>query len=348
MNRSAATLALLPLSGLYGAGMRTRAALYRAGLLPVHRLAAPVISVGNITAGGTGKTPLVEWIARELAQAGRRVCILTRGYGRANPRSRVVVSNGEAVLAGVREAGDEPFLLAERLVRKAAVISHLDRVSAARWAVENLGSDVFVLDDGFQNLRVARNLNIVTIDATNPWSNGHILPAGLLREPRSALSRADCVVLTRAEQSGSLDALRAEIGHFGHNPRIIVSRMKTCAVRQPGHDALNSQGLELAHLAAFCAIGNSQSFFSRLRREGRSLRHTRAFPDHHVYSQADLDTLVRESRALGATTLITTAKDEVKLRTLRFDLPCYVLDIEIEIEAAENLRELIRASIHGA
>ena len=164
-----------------------RHALYQTGVLRTHRVSAPVISVGNITAGGTGKTPLVEWIARHLAREGRSGCILTRGYGRAHPNQRIVVSDGKTILADASEAGDEALLLAETLLGQVAVVSDADRVSGAQWAIENLKSKFFILDDGFQNLRIARDLNIVTIDATNPWGNG-LLPAGRLREPRRGLS----------------------------------------------------------------------------------------------------------------------------------------------------------------
>src|SRR5437660_4729588 len=143
MNR-AATVALTPLSSLYGLAMSTRRALYRKGLLRIHELGAPVISIGNLTMGGTGKTPLVEWIAKLLARKEHRVCILTRGYGRPQPKQQVVVSDGNRILANPLQAGDEPFLLAERLLGQAAVISDPDRVLAARWAIENFKSDIFL------------------------------------------------------------------------------------------------------------------------------------------------------------------------------------------------------------
>jgi len=185
---SAATLALTPLSSAYGLAMKARQALYRSGRFRVHDLGVPVISVGNLTTGGTGKTPLVEWIATELAQTGLRVCILTRGYGRRNAGTRVVVSDGNEIISDAARAGDEAALLAERLKGQGAVITDADRVSAARWAVENLQSDVFVLDDGFQHLRVRRDLDILTIDATNPWGNGRLLPSGILRESPAAIA----------------------------------------------------------------------------------------------------------------------------------------------------------------
>jgi tetraacyldisaccharide 4'-kinase len=229
---SAVTLALAPLGRLYGVAMKTRGALYRSGRLHVYELDAPVISVGNLTTGGTGKTPLVAWIARELAQAGQRVCILTRGYGRRSAGTRVVVSDGVEIVSDAAQAGDEPLLLAETLKGLAAVISDADRVSAARWAVQNLHSDVFVLDDGFQHLRVDRDLNILTIDATNPWGNRKLLPAGILRESLSEIKRAECFVITRADDPKSTEELRREIAAQSHGRPVFSSRMRLSSMRK--------------------------------------------------------------------------------------------------------------------
>ena len=170
MNR-AATIALTPLSGLYGLIIDRRSALYERGVFRQHRVHVPVISVGNITAGGTGKTPLVEWIARTLAAEGLRPCVVTRGY-RRNTKRRIVASNGIDIPATLDEAGDEAFMLAESLKGKAAVVCDTDRVAGANWVIENLKSDVLVLDDGFQHLSLGRDVDIVTIDATRPFDNG--------------------------------------------------------------------------------------------------------------------------------------------------------------------------------
>jgi tetraacyldisaccharide 4'-kinase len=348
-HRNSITLALRPLGGLYGVAMRARRALYRAGRLPVHELGVPVISVGNLTTGGTGKTPLVEWIANELAQTGRRVCILTRGYGRRSSSTRVIVSDGNEILSDANRAGDEPLLLAERLKGLAAVICDADRVSAAHWAVENFKSDVFILDDGFQHLRVARNLNILAIDATNPWGNGKLLPAGILREPRSELTRAECIVITRADDPTSTEALQHEIAAQSSGCPVFCSRMSLSGLRPIQGDLdrslITAQEIKAAPVAAFCGIGNPESFFSLLRRGGYQLRHTQTFRDHYSYAQSDIDRVVRESAAHGAQILLTTAKDEVKLRSLKFELPCYAADIAIEIENQEKLRALVEKAI---
>src|SRR5688572_29730312 len=224
------SLILPPLSVLYGAVTRTRLSLYRRGTFQSTKLDRPVISVGNITTGGTGKTPIVEWIARTLATAGKKVSILTRGYGRDNPDRLVVVSDGKTVMATPSEAGDEPFLLATNLVGASAVISSADRVAAGNEAIKSFNSDCFILDDGFQHLRVERDLNIVTIDATNPWGGGHLLPYGRLREPLSGLSRADVIVMTRTDQANNIDVHDTEIRKHAGDLPLFHSRMRTSRI----------------------------------------------------------------------------------------------------------------------
>lgn len=320
------SLILPPLSVLYGAVTLTRLSLYRRGTFHSTKLNRPVISVGNITTGGTGKTPLVEWVARTLAAEGKKVCILTRGYGRDNPNRQVVVSDGTNVMASPLEAGDEPYLLATNLKGLAAVISNANRIEAAHGAIKHLGTDCFVLDDGFQHLRLERDLNIVTIDATNPWGGGHLLPYGRLREPLSGLSRADCVVITRTDQANDLDKLRHEIRRYAPSAPIFQSRMRI----------KNLPETLPTPVAAFCGVGNPRSFFNQ-----QQLVLEKTFPDHHRYSQADVDSLIESARQAGARSLITTAKDAVKLQSLSFSLPLFVLEIEPQIENEAELARLV-------
>jgi len=338
--------ALAPLSLAYGAAVRARLALYRRGLLAVQDAGAPVISVGNLTAGGTGKTPLVEWVAREVAAAGRRVCVLTRGYGRAEGHRRVVVSDGVGLLADARAGGDEPRLLAERLRGLASVVCDADRVAAARWAREVLEAEVFVLDDGFQHLRLRRDLDVVTVDATAPWGGGHLLPRGRLREPPEGLGRADCVVITRADLSPDVEALRAEAVRLsGGRARVFASRVRTVALRELGGEAraAESDGPAVPQpAAAFCGLGNPDAFFEHLRRDGHDLRLALKFPDHHAYTREDLDRVCREAQRGGARALLTTTKDAVKLRGYEARLPCFVVETEVLIEEADELAALVR------
>jgi len=333
------SIVLPPLSLLYGAVTRTRLSLYRRGTFHTTRLDRPVISIGNITTGGTGKTPLVEYVARTIASQGKKVCILTRGYGRKDPHLQVIVSDGYGVLASPSEAGDEPYLLATKLTGLAAVISSADRIAAGREAIKDFGTDCFVLDDGFQHLRLARDLNVVTIDATNPWGGGRLLPHGRLRESVEGMSRADCVVITRRDQVESVDALREEITKLTNGKPIFESQMRMVRV-----SPLKNGGESLAapvRVGAFCAVGNAASFFNMLRRAGFEIAVERAFADHHVYSQEEIGEIVRSVRDAKAEALVTTAKDAVKLRTLSFSIPCYVVEIEIAIENGERFTQLV-------
>ena len=343
----ATKLALAPLSFIYGLGVRVRNALYRRGMLRTLEVGAPVISVGNLTVGGTGKTPLVEWIANQLAQRDLRVTVLTRGYGRKSS-GRVVVSDGSMIRSNVDESGDEPFLLAQNLNGRAAVICDADRVAAARWVIANLRTDVFILDDAFQHQRIKRDLNVLTIDATNPWGDRSLLPKGKLREPVDELSRADCVVITRAVDS-SVNELRSEIESKWPGLPTFVSCIEIAGLQKL--DEMNSSPevnmMKTTPVAAFCGIGNPESFFSLVRGAGYQLKDTSAFRDHYNYQQADIDRLVNHAAHNGAEAVFTTAKDAVKLKSLSFALPCYVVNIAMKIEDDERFLKYIIRAVHA-
>jgi tetraacyldisaccharide 4'-kinase len=254
---------------------------------------------------------------------------------------QVVVSNGTEVLASSREAGDEPFLLARKLLGTAAVIANRNRVAAGEWAIEKLKTEVFVLDDGFQHLRLARDLDVVTIDATNPWGGGSLLPYGRLREPRAGLSRADCVVITRTDQVEDVASIRATVARLVGAAPVFTSHMVTSGVRQLNGQSVDKESLFSQRLGAFCGVGNPDSFFSHLRREGCEPAFTLSFADHHNYRQSELDALVNEAKARGAEGLITTVKDATKLLTFDLELPCYLLDIQISIDEEDRLVDLL-------
>jgi len=240
--------------------------------------------------------------------------------------------------------------LAEKLRGVASVVSDADRFAAGRWAIANLGSEVFILDDGFQHLQLARDLNVATVDATNPWGNGHLLPRGRLREPRRGLHRADCILITRTDQAESVDTLKHDLKIFSNNRPVFTSRMRVRGLRllanrmtpeTPGSDP-QIEG----PVAAFSAIGNQDSFIRQLENEGLQPVSVSAFPDHHRYSQRDVDETIGKARTAGAQSLVTTAKDAVKLATVSFALPCYVLDIEIDIDEASRFAAMIQAAIN--
>jgi tetraacyldisaccharide 4'-kinase len=356
------SLILPPLGAIYGGVTRARLAAYRRGWLSVSKLPVPVISVGNLTTGGTGKTPLVEWVChaiaggRELAgdrennpqpETRKRICVLTRGYGRPDGQSQVVVSDGKQLLASVDKSGDEPYLLAKNLMGIAAVVCNPNRYAAGEWAIRNLGSEVFVLDDGFQHLELARNLDIVAIDATNPWGNGKLLPYGRLREPRRGLSRAHCAVITRTDQAERVADIQQIVSQFLGSGNVFLSRMVTTGLLSLDGKTVDRESLRASPVAAFCGVGNPRSFFTQLKNEGFQITLTRAFADHHHYSQTDINHLLTDATSNGAQLLLTTAKDATKLAGLEIKLPCYVLDVQIEIADDGRLVELLQNACDG-
>ena len=328
-------LALLRASAVpYSLAMRLRAASYGLGLLRVRRLPRPVISVGNITVGGTGKTPMTVWLARYLMARGLRVAVLSRGYGGRLEGSVAIVSDGTRRLLTPAEAGDEPCLLAD-LVPGLMVIIGSDRYRAGRLAMESLSPDVFILDDGFQHLRLHRDLNILLLDARQPFANGRILPAGFLREPVSAVGRADMAVFTRCSDDEPVTVT-------------LPFNLPTCRARHrlSGFTTFSDSTLrrfgELAGLrgVAFAGIADPAGFFDELEREGAVLAATLAFPDHTGYGDEECAALARLLRSTRADYLITTAKDAVKLKALgNEEVPCYVASLELELSDPAPLIE---------
>ena len=341
----------MPLGHIYNLILKARSALFKKGVARTRDLGVPVISIGNITVGGTGKTPLAAFAAKILAENGRRVCILTRGYKRENPDERVLVSDGKNILAGAKTSGDEPFELAGKLLGVAAVLADKDRASAGMWARENLGSDAFVLDDGFQHLKLKRNLDLVAVDATNPFGNGWLLPMGTLREPAENLKRAGAIILTRANLAEDIDSLKAKVKKFAPGCPVFTSYTKTTKLTflndlfsEKTEASLSLPPKEKA--LAFCALGNPQTFFGQLKAEGFDLVDTKKFPDHHPYVQKNILELEETARRKNAEILLTTAKDASKLKKLQFSIPCYVVESELAFDDEPALRELILKTIN--
>lgn len=336
------------LGKIYGVGSDLRNKFYDRGIFKTHSLGAKTISIGNITTGGTGKTPLVAYVAEILADAGEKVCILTRGYGRASS-GQVLVSDGEQVLVDANTGGDEPVELARNLIGKAIVVADADRVAAAAWAKEKFGVTAFVLDDGFQHRRARRDLDIVCIDATNPFGGGRVLPAGSLREHLESLSRAHAIVLTRCELTDDLREVTSKIKTLNAETEVFRSSSVTyrlaelakfLGVEKDDEPPLSQQSSALV----FCGLGNPDTFYRSARRAGYNLTATETFRDHYFYTQADIDTLHRTAREQKIEMLLTTAKDAVKLSGLNFSIPCFVMEIQIEIDEADAFRRLVISS----
>lgn len=325
------SILLSPFSLLYGAIVKTRRRLYKEGYFKSVDLGVKTISVGNITVGGTGKTPLVAFIGKTLIEQGEKVCILTRGYGRDNPKERVLVADGKSILADAREAGDEPFELANKLSGKVVIIADAERAEAGKWAREKFGITTFILDDGFQHLQVKRHLDIVLLDATNPFGNDKLLPAGILRESTASLKQADAIIITRANLVKDVSSIKTKVLELSQDCKIFVSgneftdlvKLKEFLFARKSNPKSKIQNLKSM---AFCALGNPENFFGQLRQEKFNLIATKTFSDHHIFTQNEIRSVEREAIEKGAEVLLTTAKDAVKLSHLKFNLPCFVME----------------------
>lgn len=323
-------------SGPYALAVALRNRLYDRGWKESVRVSVPVLSVGNLTTGGTGKTPMVEYVARFCRQRDRRVAILSRGYGAAG--------------AG---PNDEALVLEENLPD----VPHLqgpDRVALARAAVEELDSEVLVLDDGFQHRRLARDLDMVLIDATNPWGHGRLLPAGLLRESPRGLRRAGIALLTRCDQvdRARLHALRQEMARLAPGLPVAETVHRPAGLHAADGRTAPLEVLRERPVAAFCGLGNPDAFRRTLAALGADLTPDgsfRAYPDHHPYSREDVDDLRAWARARPADcVVVTTQKDLVKLRLSELaGRPLWALRVRLDVVAGRDrldrqLEEAIR------
>ena len=321
MKRSSGWLRLLwPLSLVYASIARARAWCYARGIFRRRKLPGKVISVGNLTVGGTGKTPMVLAIAERFASEGKHAGILTRGY-------RGTTDSGSS---GVPQS-DEVALLRERLAGKVQL-----GVGAARhksgMILSRHGVDWFVLDDGFQHLKLSRDADIVLVDATDPFGGGMVLPAGHLREPLRALRRADIVVITRSVQAPS-PAIEAIIRRHTNSPIFYASTRLEGVLRVPRLDvALPQQDWRKARFLAFCGIGNPSAFFEDLRNWGFRMVQQRSFADHHTYTVREAVELELAASNSGADALLCTEKDVWNLRNVQFTaLPAYCCRISFDL-----------------
>jgi len=336
---------LTPLAGLYGAGARLRRAAYQQGWLKSRRLSRPVISVGNLTLGGSGKTPLVAEVAEILLRNGRKPVILTRGYRREPGADLIALEPGPERNPDARTVGDEPALLGRTLPQVPMVIC-ADRFSAGQLAETRFGVDVHILDDGFQHLALARDIDLVAIDVTQDVLHGAVLPAGRLREPLSALSQADVVVLTRTEiVDPATTAKRVrEINPMA--PVFYCAMRLRNLVQADSTQAVEPEGYFGKPVCAFCAIGNPTAFFSDLRRWGFNPVAEIPFRDHHVYSPEDIQRLSRIAKEKGAIAFLTTEKDLMNLQVQSaFEVPVLACSIRAEISEPEEFQQVLLAGI---
>ena len=304
---------------VYAALHGSRSLFYRMGLFRSVRFPCPVVSVGNITAGGTGKTPFVEFLAKWFARKNYRTAILARGYG----KSRGSETDDEDLISGME---------LENVVRLAGP----NRVPLGRKALDEYRADLLILDDGFQHFRIQRTLDLVTIDATNPFAGGKLLPSGLLRERTSALKRAGLIVLTRTDQvtPGELETLRAQVGPAVETVHRPVSVRSLSSRKRYGTEWLREKSVFV-----FCGIGNPEAFRQTVISLGAKIVKFRTFTDHYPYVPQDVQRLNAEAEEFMADVILTTEKDASKLDLEGFHLPLMALRVEIEITRNEDLLE---------
>ncbi|UCG46170.1 MAG: tetraacyldisaccharide 4'-kinase [Phycisphaerales bacterium] len=323
-------------SVFYRAAVAVRNFLYDKNLLKTHRANAVVISVGNITAGGTGKTPLVIWLANRLRARNIVCAILTRGYR-----------------AGKASLSDEPAVLAEGCggVR---VMVNPDRVAGAAEDVVGCGAGVLIMDDGFQHRRLARDLDIVTIDATCPFGYGRMLPAGLLREPVKSLKRAHAAIITRSDQVDAAEMARIQDQLRRVNPNLTIVpsiHAPVCAMAVEGDDTISLEQIKGRRVFAFCAIGNPEGFVRTVRAIGADIVGRRLYDDHHDYTQQDIADICREAEDSKADLILTTQKDKTRvarLETGKPALPMAYLLVEMKFPAGQDeLTGLIDRALAG-
>ena len=358
---------LFVLSHIYRFAVQFRIMLYTQSILKRQNLGSFVVSVGNLTAGGTGKTPVVELLAKTLSGKGRKVAILSRGY-RSKPRSLKekakhflsgseqrfppkIVSNGREVLLDSQQAGDEPFMLARNLLERngvpgTAVIVDKDRVNGGSYAIRHFNVDTLLLDDGFQYMPLRPKINIVLVDSTNPFHNHEMLPIGLLREPICNLSRADYIFLTKSDGRSSLRRLKEFLSE--HNSRAPIIECNHTPRNLKGLFDEKSKDLKVLNgmkVASICGIAVPESFENYIRQLGAEIVYKERYVDHHRYRVAEIEAFCKKGLDAGAQMLLTTEKDAVRIPKIdTFGKDFMFLRVEISIiSGQEHFEDCIKS-----
>jgi tetraacyldisaccharide 4'-kinase len=343
------------ISVLYGGLAHLRRRLYARGTLRSHRLPCPVISVGNLTMGGTGKTPMVIQLAERIQRLGYRPVILSRGYKGLSEKSGAVVSDGRDLLCDVRQAGDEPYLMAALLPTVPVVVGR-NRYRAGMDAVRRFKPDMVLLDDGYQHLRLKRDLNLLLLDAQRPFGNGHILPRGTLRESAASLLGADAVVLTRSGQATAKNhgplirwAQPRPVFFSDHQPVVRMVLRAGQPVRGLHAGRRADFDFKDKRAFAFAGLGRNDAFFQAIALAGASLRGTLGFDDHHVFTGSDLHRVAKAADRAGATCLVTTDKDFVRLpHDIHLPFELVVMGVRIDFGKQQMVwREYIDRVVKG-
>lgn len=340
---------------IYGLLVNIKLAGYKYGIFQKQKLDCFVISLGNVTVGGTGKTPTAQRLARDIRDMGYRVVILNRGY-RAKWHGEVgIVSDGKRLHMDAAEAGDEAYMLAKHLPEVPVLIG-AERAKTGRYAIEHFGAEVAILDDGYQHWQLERNLDILLVDAVNVFGNGYILPRGTLREPISHISRADICLMTKVDQAaaGSCDYIRETVHRYNPEARIVESiHQPRCFIPlTEWYVNIASQGIDIAQMRgkrimAVSAIGNPASFEQTLSDLGAVIIESLRYPDHHDYAMSEMTDIFQQAENAGAEAIVITEKDAVKIPAdvarEKWSIPIYVICVEVNFQkGSEGLADLLK------
>ncbi len=336
-----------PFSPFYSSLMTLRTFLYRKNIFKNHSLPVPVISIGNLTMGGSGKTPVIQWLAKFLQKEGYRPAVISRGYrGKAGNKINIV-SDGKKVHLNQYEAGDEPYMLACSL-DGISVITGKKRIHPCLYAVNELNADIILLDDGFQHLAVKRHLDLVLFNATTLAGNSRVFPGGELREPVQALKRCNGFMITGITSENKIRADRfAQLlsSRFPDKP-LFHTYITGIEIVSGEDNSVVSDPASLDNVFAFCAIANPTRFRHTIEQTGISLTGFKTFRDHGRYNGQLLNRLCHTAKSTGATSLLTTEKDFVKIGEQQLPLPLYVLRIRLEPE--ENFRDFVLQTVSSS
>ena len=339
------------LAAVYSCIVRLRLNLYASGLKKTGKLDTPVISIGNITLGGTGKTPFTIYICRLLQGEGFRPAVLSRGYRGTAEKRNLLVSNGKEAFCSAEESGDEPRLMADNLPGVPVAVGGRRQDSARLCLADpSLDPDLFILDDGFQHIQLQRDINIVLVDATSPFGGERVIPDGILREPLSSLKRADAFVVTRAHQAEeALEMIASRLKEYNPSAPVFFFSHRLADFRivretasgsdnaeRPGHSPPGTKAFVLA------AIGNPLQFIKDLENLGLQISGRVLMRDHHPFSQHELDLTMEEFRESGAEFIITTEKDAIRLKNLDLrGMPLYSVGLETYSSEEARFREWV-------
>ena len=345
-------------SFIYAGLVNFKLAGYRVGLFKRQSLDCFVISLGNVTVGGTGKTPTAQRLARAIRDMGYRVVILNRGY-RAKWHGEVgIVSDGKKLYMDAAEAGDEAYMLAKHLPDVPVLIG-AERVKTGRYAIEHFGAEVAILDDGYQHWQLHRDLDILLVDAVNVFGNGYILPRGTLREPISHISRADVCLMTKVDQAaaGSCDYIRQTVERYNPEVHILESvHQPRCFIPiQEWYRDIAGEGIDVAeirgrHIVAVSAIGNPASFEQTLSDLGAVIIESLRYPDHHDYTMLEMQDILEQAENMGAEAIVITEKDAVKIPAevirAQWNIPVYVICVEVTFtQGGEPFLQMLRGEL---